>query len=192
MEETYLAHRSEDGREQTVLEHLDAAAAACARSASAFGAGEQGRLAGLAHDIGKYSGAFQRRIRGEDIRVDHSTAGAWECAKLGQLPAAFAVMGHHGGLPDGGGKTDGPDQGTFCGRMNKAAAGRLAPYDAWKGEVVLPRAPLPFPLASPSEMMFFTRMLYSALVDADFLDTDVALRTSCENLSHNLQKRKSV
>lgn len=172
MEETYLAHRSEDGREQTVLEHLDAAAAACARSASAFGAGEQGRLAGLAHDIGKYSGAFQRRIRGEDIRVDHSTAGAWECAKLGQLPAAFAVMGHHGGLPDGGGKTDGPDQGTFCGRMNKAAAGRLAPYDAWKGEVVLPRAPLPFPLASPSEMMFFTRMLYSALVDADFLDTE--------------------
>ena len=98
MEETYLAHRSEDGREQTVLEHLDAAAAACARSASAFGAGEQGRLAGLAHDIGKYSGAFQRRIRGEDIRVDHSTAGAWECAKLGQLPAAFALMGHHGGL----------------------------------------------------------------------------------------------
>ena len=157
MEETYLAHRSEDGREQTVLEHLDAAAAACARSASAFGAGEQGRLAGLAHDIGKYSGAFQRRIRGEDIRVDHSTV---------------AVMGHHGGLPDGGGKTDGPDQGTFCGRMNKAAAGRLAPYDAWKGEVVLPRAPLPFPLASPSEMMFFTRMLYSALVDADFLDTE--------------------
>ena len=157
MEETYLAHRSEDGREQTVLEHLDAAAAACARSASAFGAGEQGRLAGLAHDIGKYSGAFQRRIRGEDIRVDH---------------AAVAVMGHHGGLPDGGGKTDGPDQGTFCGRMNKAAAGRLAPYDAWKGEVVLPRAPLPFPLASPSEMMFFTRMLYSALVDADFLDTE--------------------
>lgn len=172
MEETYLAHRSEDGREQTVLEHLDAAASACARSASAFGAGEQGRLAGLAHDIGKYSGAFQRRIRGEDIRVDHSTAGAWECAKLGQLPAAFAVMGHHGGLPDGGGKTDGPDQGTFCGRMNKAAAGRLAPYDAWKGEVVLPRAPLPFPLASPPEMMFFTRMLYSALVDADFLDTE--------------------
>ena len=172
MEETYLAHRSEDGREQTVLEHLDAAAAACARSASAFGAGEQGRLAGLAHDIGKYSGAFQRRIRGEDIRVDHSTAGAWECAKLGQLPAAFAVMGHHGGLPDGGGKTDGPDQGTFCGRMNKAAAGRLAPYDAWKGEVVLPRAPLPFPLTSPPEMMLFTRMLYSALVDADFLDTE--------------------
>lgn len=172
MEKVYLAHRSEDQRKQTVLEHLNATAELCARFSSAFGAEEQGRLAGLAHDIGKYSDAFQRRINGSDIRVDHATAGAWECAKLGQLPAAFAAAGHHGGLPDGGGRTDNSDQGTFCGRMNRAAAGRLEPYDAWREELTLPAVPPPSGLSSLSEEMFFTRMLYSCLVDADFLDTE--------------------
>ena len=57
----YLAHVAEDGREQTVLAHLEGTAALCAAFAAGFDAGEQGRLAGLAHDIGKYSDAFQRR-----------------------------------------------------------------------------------------------------------------------------------
>ena len=58
MASTYLAHIADDRREQSVLEHLDGTARRCAGFASAFGAGEQGRLAGLAHDIGKYSDAF--------------------------------------------------------------------------------------------------------------------------------------
>lgn len=172
MKKIYLAHRSKDHREQTVFEHLKAVAKLCAHFSSAFGAEEQGRLAGLAHDLGKYSDAFQQRINGADIRVDHSTAGAWECKKLGQPAAAFAVAGHHGGLPDGGGQTDRSDQGTFFGRMNKAAAGKLSPYDAWKEELTLPSAPFPFPFTSYSDTMFFIKMLYSCLVDADFLDTE--------------------
>ncbi len=171
METTYFAHTSQDGRKQSVLAHLNGTADRCARFSSAFGAEEQGRLAGLAHDIGKYSAAFQRRLDGASIQVDHSTAGAWECAQRGQTFAAFAVAGHHGGLPDGGVRTDSSDQGTFCGRMNKAAK-RLEPYDAWKGELALPSASVPFQITSGAEAMFFTRMLYSCLVDADFLDTE--------------------
>lgn len=68
----YLAHVAEDGREQTVLAHLEGTAALCAAFAAGFDAGEQGRLAGLAHDIGKYSDAFQRRIRGSPEQVDHT------------------------------------------------------------------------------------------------------------------------
>ena len=172
MEKVYLAHRSEDQREQTVSAHLNAASALCAKFSSAFGAGEQGRLAGLAHDIGKYSDAFQRRINGSGIRVDHATAGALECVNLGQIFAAFAVAGHHGGLPDGGSRTDSPDQGTFCGRMNRANAGKLEPYSVWKEEITLPSPPIPSWISSNFEGMFFTRMLYSSLVDADFLDTE--------------------
>ena len=172
MASTYLAHIANDRREQSVLEHLDGTAGRCAGFASAFGAGEQGRLAGLAHDIGKYSDAFQRRLKGADIRVDHSTAGAAECAKRGQFFAALAVAGHHGGLPDGGNRGDNTDQGTYFGRMNKAAAGRLETYDRWKEELDLPGAVLPAGLDNNSERMFFTRMLYSCLVDADFLDTE--------------------
>lgn len=153
------------------MEHLNGTADRCARYAAAFDTEEQGRLAGLAHDIGKYSGAFQRRINGADIQVDHSTAGAWECSMRGQIPAAFAVAGHHGGLPDGGGRTDTDGQGTFFARMNGARGGRLEPYDAWTAEVALPRASMPR-FTSGAEAMFFTRMLYSCLVDADFLDTE--------------------
>ena len=80
--ETYFAHRAEDGREQPVFAHLIGTAELCALFASAFGAKEQGQLAGMAHDIGKYTDAFQRRLQGSTEHVDHSTAGAAECYKL--------------------------------------------------------------------------------------------------------------
>ena len=84
----YLAHISEDGREQTVLEHLKGTARRCADYAGAFGAREQGKLAGLAHDVGKYSKAFQDRLRGDPQRVDHATAGAYACLQAKQRFAA--------------------------------------------------------------------------------------------------------
>ena len=86
----YLAHLAEDQREQTVLEHLEGTAARSERFAAAFGMGEQGRLLGLAHDVGKCSHEFQERLRGGRI-VDHATAGALECAKLDATWAAFCV-----------------------------------------------------------------------------------------------------
>lgn len=167
----FLAHIATDGREQTVAEHLSGTADLCARFAASFGAEEQGRLAGMAHDIGKYSYAFQRRLRGGE-KVDHSTAGAVECLKLRQQFAAFAVVGHHSGLPDGGSMGDSPDTATFGGRMNRAKSGRLEPYDTWSSEISLPNVPFPTSINSNADGMFFTRMLYSCLVDADFLDTE--------------------
>lgn len=167
----FLAHRAEDGREQTVREHLTGTAELCAEFAAAFGAEDQGRLAGLAHDLGKYSAAFQHRIRGSAQRVDHSTAGALECCRLDQSSAAFAVLGHHGGLPDGGSQTDHWEESTFFGRIQKALLEKLEPYDAWQYEIQLPAARSP-EFSSGAEEMFFTRMLYSCLVDADFLDTE--------------------
>ena len=167
----YLAHISQDSRRQTVLKHLNGTAELCAGFAAAFGAEDQGRLAGLAHDLGKYSDAFQRRLQGSTARVDHATAGAAECCKLGQAHAAFAVAGHHGGLPDGGGQGDHYEDKTFCGRMKKAALGKLEPYEAWQQEIQLPPTPPP-EFSDGREEMFFTRMLYSCLADADFLDTE--------------------
>ena len=168
----YLAHKSADGREQTVLEHLEGTAAQCAAFAADFGAEEQGRLAGLAHDLGKYSAAFQKRLLENGPKVDHATAGAFECSKLGQGFAAFAVAGHHGGLPDGGGRGDGPDAGTFWGRVNRAGKGQLHDYSAWETELSLPRPGIPDYLQKDrSTGMFFTRMLFSCLVDADYTDT---------------------
>ena len=52
--------------------------------AAQFGAGEWGAVAGLLHDLGKYSDAFQARLEGRSGRVDHSTAGALEAGKRWQ------------------------------------------------------------------------------------------------------------
>ncbi len=173
----YLAHLTEDGRTQTILEHLKGTASLCSAFAAAFDAEAQGQLAGMAHDIGKYSAAFQRRLHGGP-KVDHASAGAFECLKTQQLAAAFAISGHHGGLPDGGSRGDAAGAGTFWGRINRASQGRLEDYHAWQSEFSLPHANTPAFAGTRLEGMFFTRMLFSCLVDADYTDTGAFMDNS--------------
>lgn len=168
---TYLAHIAGDGRKQTAAEHLNGTAERCALFAAPFGAEELGRLAGLSHDLGKYSMEFQRRLD-NGPKVDHATAGAFACCRMGQPLAAFAAAGHHGGLPDGGTQGDSPDAGTFLGRMKRAERGGLPDCSPWTEEIALP-SPAPPPCGTePLSQIFFTRMLFSCLTDADFLDTE--------------------
>jgi CRISPR-associated endonuclease/helicase Cas3 len=92
--------------------HLQEVGERAATFAETFGWGALARAAGRLHDIGKTSGAYQAYIATpqEDGRrgPDHSTAGAREAECLygrgfGRL-IAYAVAGHHAGLPgaDGG------------------------------------------------------------------------------------------
>ena len=173
----YFAHISSDGNTQTIWEHVSGTAFLAKEFASPFGGGEQAELAGLAHDIGKYSQAFQNRLKGASILVDHATAGAIACWQRRQPFAAFAVAGHHGGLPDGGSQTDGADQATLLGRIKRKAQGCLENCEDWNKEVTLPEVNMPDFLrnGSPVDGMFFTRMLYSCLVDADFLDPEAVM-----------------
>lgn len=192
---SYLAHISDDNRIQSVYSHLTGTSVRAKAFAASFGGESQAELAGLAHDIGKYSEAFQSHLHGEPKQVDHSTAGAVECWQRGQPFAAFAVAGHHGGLPNGGNQTDGSDQSTLWGRVKRA--GSLEPYGRWEQEVTLPEPDVPGFLRKKSglELLFFTRMLYSCLVDADFLDTEAFMdgrgrehnETSMEQLWDRLQ-----
>ena len=75
----------------------------------------------MMHDLGKYSDKFQRRIRGEDIKVDHATAGARVCLELGGMYPfmEYCIAGHHAGLPDAGGKSDAVNSPTLNGRRKK-------------------------------------------------------------------------
>lgn len=163
----YLAHIAEDGREQSVEAHLLGTAKLAKQFAESFGAGSDAAFAGLLHDIGKCTAGFQARLHG-GARVDHATAGAKAAFQKGNLPAAFAVAGHHGGLPDGGNHRDEPEEATLCGRVRRdgsfdaSVLGQLPPPPekppSWLGRDLLQNA-------------FYTRMLYSCLVDADFQDT---------------------
>ncbi len=171
----YLAHRSEDGREQSILEHAKNVSELCAEFAAPFGAEELAKQIGLAHDIGKYSEKFQRRIGGENVQVDHSTAGAQEIVKYSGWPAAYCVAGHHGGLPDGGGKTSASDGPTLSGRLKR----EVEPHGDFAGEIAL----APVGVRPPKmlgrggfTMAFWIRMLFSCLVDADYLDTEAFMQ----------------
>lgn len=142
--------------------------------------------AGLWHDLGKYSDAFQRRLAGSTERVDHSTAGAQTAAALfagdnGNLiigrTLAYIIAGHHSGLPDG----NAADETCLRARLKKG----IPPYSACPARL-LEKPPL-----SVGDVMdilgkradgksfafgisFFIRMLFSCLVDADRLDSEAA------------------
>lgn len=163
-----LAHLSPDGqRVQTIQEHLEGTARLAAEFAQPFNGESQANLAGLLHDIGKYSDDFQQHLKGGH-KVDHSTAGAQAAYALHQPEVAFAVAGHHGGLPDGGGKSDPADAPTLLGRCKKT----VPSCAGWQAEITLPSAHRPtFPKDGFSSS-FYIRMLYSCLVDADYLDTE--------------------
>lgn len=166
----YYAHISEDGsRTETVQQHLMEVAEMAACFAEAFDASEEAFRVGQCHDAGKYGERFQRKIRKEKMQVDHSTVGAQILFRKRDLLGAMAVAGHHGGLPDLGNRMDTADSTTFCGRMKR----NVDDYAAFSKEITLSEAKVPdFAKKNDFTQAFFTRMLFSCLVDADFLCTE--------------------
>lgn len=168
----YIAHRALDDREQSVEEHLRGTAKLAAQFAESFGCQDFAYQIGLAHDAGKYSNAFQRRIRGGALEVDHSTAGAQEFWKaFGLIFGSYCIAGHHGGLPDGGSRYDDSSQPTLFARLGR----QVEAYDAFGREITLRRVPFRAPKVMGKggfTAAFWTRMLFSCLVDADYLDTE--------------------
>ncbi len=182
----FFAH-TKDGADkvdwQKLIDHLNNTASLAAEMGKDAGISELARVAGLAHDLGKYSQAFQRRLEGSKQRVDHATAGAQEIWKLyGQkqkwqtLMLAYAIAGHHGGLPDYGSLTDMSGEGTLLARVNPEKT-KLQDYSIYKTELDLSELTLPALTLKRTKNMgfscsFLTRMLYSILVDADWLETE--------------------
>ena len=176
----YVTHLKPDGTYQPLREHEENVAALAGEFAVAFGAEEHGHRTGLLHDIGKYSANGQKRQRdpAHTAKVDHASAGAQLAAQLGDPFAAFAVAGHHGGLPDRGDKTN-DGGGTLWARLNKCLTGGSDP-SAWKTEIEIPtKVQYPSWLETERDarrLAMYTRMLFSCLVDADYLDTETAIQ----------------
>lgn len=177
---SYFAHSAGDSTKpwQTMAEHLNQTSRMAASFASAFNAADFGFICGLLHDIGKYSSEFQHRLRGSKLRVDHSSAGAqlaYAHYPIAGKLLAYCIAGHHGGLQDHG--TAATTEGTLISRLNND----VKDYSAYKGDLNLApfvsrdRLKMPIqPLGGNIgfSISFFVRMLYSCLVDADFLDTE--------------------
>ena len=134
----------------------------------------------MLHDIGKYSIDFQKRILGENnYRVDHSTAGARVCLEKGGKYSflEYCIAGHHAGLPNYGNNYDESTDSTLSGRRLK----KLSDYQAYQTEIEVPAInSMPIDLkrtVNPDfSLSVFMRMIYSCLVDADFLDTEAFMK----------------
>ncbi len=163
----YYAHRRDDGAHQTVLEHLECTAKYARRFGVSMGMEDETVYAAMLHDIGKFSKAFQLRLEGDKRRVDHATAGAREAYRAGHPQSAFAIAGHHAGLADYGDPSDSKEGSTLSARLKC----ELEDYAAFRTQLT-PNPPPP--LRAPGWPAFFlqTHMLFSALVDADWLDTE--------------------
>lgn len=184
-EHVYYAHSADElpyDKWQTAQDHAHNVSEMASEFAQPFGASDFARAAGMLHDLGKYTEAFQRRLRGEGTRVDHATAGAIIAVErwrdIGKL-IAFCVAGHHAGLANGDG--DGDGLSTLKQRLsykfgtNRTDIPKLD--ECWRSELDLADK-LAVPSIKPDKnhpffsLSFFTRMLYSCLVDADYLDTE--------------------
>lgn len=175
----YIAHLNEE-RTQTLKDHLCGTAELAGYFAGRFGKADWGYACGMLHDIGKYSLAFQDKIKNNSNRqVDHSTAGAKACFEKGGMYSfmSYCIAGHHSGLPDYGSSSDPGNAPTLQGRKKK----HIEDCGAYKSEIHIPEIKtLPFdPKHSPDpdfSLSVFIRMLYSCLVDADFLDTEYFMK----------------
>jgi CRISPR-associated endonuclease/helicase Cas3 len=182
----FYAHTKDGADEsewQPLIEHLTRVADYAAEFGRDAGVAELARATGMIHDLGKYSKEFQARLRGAKIRVDHATAGAKEALRVFEgtpqkhlaTLLAYCVSGHHTGLLDYGNPSDLPGDGTLTARLKTD----VCDYSAYKSEVDV--SALAFPQRLPIRplkgqlgfsLSFLTRMIYSALVDADFQETE--------------------
>lgn len=173
---SYMAHSAAtpDGSSQSLEEHLSKVASRCGEFASAFGAFEMGYVQGMAHDVGKANELFLKRLKGSSKAVDHKSYGARLVLErygpvFGRL-MAYAVAGHHGGLPDA------IDMGDSARATLNDILSMNTSADA---DFV---QSLSFPTVAQrsfsacghmgNSAAFFVRMLFSCLVDADYLDTE--------------------
>lgn len=179
-----LAHLTQDGAPHLLFDHLVTVGELASAFASSFQGGEVARYTGRLHDLGKYAAAFQRRIRTENGfeahleadtsgRPNHSSAGAlWAQRALGfdSIPVALAIAGHHAGIGD--------LYTVFRERFVRDAARLDEALQQRPPEVLLapPEPALVQELEElgrePMRMELFTRMVFSSLCDADFLDTE--------------------
>ena len=169
---------------ETLEDHLEAVAVRAREFAAAFGAGPWGDVLGRWHDLGKLSQAFQDRIAASDPdaseeatagRVDHSTYGARHAAgaldKLAGKIVAFCIAGHHGSLPDATSDDEATRRSTLEYRLDERSysiPGVSLP-DTFPAA---PKLTFPLPPIKRSQdvgfaVAFFTRMIFSALIDAD-------------------------
>jgi CRISPR-associated endonuclease/helicase Cas3 len=182
LDKILLGHTAPNGCKEALDAHSNAVAGTARKFSEKFGAGDMGGAAGLLHDLGKAKPEFQDYLLGKRGSEPHSAEGAkfaaehyaMRCPRPFEAPIgrllAFAIAGHHSGLANG--RAVGGGTSPLNDRLK--AAEQIEPWFARTDLPVLRGAPVPLMAAKhdPFGWQFFARMLFSALVDADSLETE--------------------
>ena len=163
---------------QTLEEHLTEVAKLAADFAKSFGCENLAYAAGLLHDLGKAHDEFQTHLenslenKSDRCRINHSEAGAAFAFKNIESPLkdliANIVIGHHTGLAD---------YDNYLDRIEKRGKNDLAVIKEQIAPYIqgLPDPASLFPTGfqpTRESYHFLVRFVFSALVDADWLDTE--------------------
>lgn len=163
--------RKEDLAIQTNEEHSRGVAELAERFTQALGMPGWGTFLGQLHDKGKEKKDFQTYIRLMNAlptasRTYHDKTHAYVGALLakrlfpaGYLFVAYALAGHHAGMPD-------------CTSLEELLKKDLPEEVSCDGLPDVPAPPTFLRQMQSSDVNHLFRMLYSCLVDADFLDTE--------------------
>lgn len=172
-----FAHsRNSAGQRQGLLDHLENVARLGAQFATAMEAADLAYYAGLLHDIGKFNPEFQQYLMKAEAQSsakvrgpDHKGAGTVLAAAMNLQPLTFLIRGHHGGLPCAAELKDWLNE---CKTRPEVQAAIETAKSAIPALQSVPANLLPQHIRTEYEAELFMRLLFSALVDADFLDTE--------------------
>ncbi len=181
---SFCAHSANPaGRWHLLKDHLAAVGALAKAYAGAAPWSDEATLAGLLHDLGKYGERFQARLQGKDAGLDHWSQGAWiALAQHRAIAAALVIQCHHVGLQRGSSpalRGIAPDKLTiqhpFNLQLSDPDTDRLVLRAQADGLQFNPPTSTAISLqggfAQAVADMLDVRLLFSCLVDADFLDS---------------------
>lgn len=166
-----------NGDWHTLADHLLGTAERAAVFGRPLGLGDAAWWAGLWHDVGKGSCVFQDYLavasregsgvaRSRYPKRDHERAGASLAIEAGLPEAAFAVLGHHSGIPS-------LDDVRNDRLLRQVDDGLFTSVEAALGRPIRPDSKISLPPAETTlDREMLTRFLTSCLVDADYLDTE--------------------